>query len=179
MVRSLLTERFELQIHHQSKPVSGYEMTVASTGLKLSSTRASDFSSVSPTGPGRGNLDKDGFPVVGPGIKSSFSTDGETIRMTFRQATLAFLAGRLNSVISMRAGGSPGSTGPAIVIDKTGVKDLFDFRLEVLAPGGELGINVTNISQALEKQLGLHLTAVKATVDLVVIDHANRVPTPN
>src|SRR5205085_1668002 len=111
MMASLLADRFELVIHRESKPVSGYEMTVASTGLKITSTKGTGSSTTSTVGSGRGNLDRDGFPVLGPGIRSSFATDGDTIRMTFRQVTMAFLAGRLNSLISMRAGASPRSTG--------------------------------------------------------------------
>ncbi len=81
--------------------------------------------------------------------------------------------------MSMRGGGPPGPTGSTIFIDKTGLQDKFDFRLEVRAPVGDLGANVADISQAIEKQLGLQLTATKTTVDVIVIDHVDRVPTPN
>jgi uncharacterized protein (TIGR03435 family) len=104
---------------------------------------------------------------------------GDAIRMTFRQATMGLLANRLDALISMRAGGPPGGAGSAVFIDKTGLKDKFDFHLEVLAPASDLGVSIASISQALEKQLGLQLTAKKTTVDLIVIDHVDRVPTPN
>ena len=179
VLANLLADRFELVFHRQSKPVTGYEMTVAPTGLKISSTNGADPAAAATAGAGLGNVDRNRFPVPGPGITFSMVPDGDTIRMNFRQATMGLLANRLNALMSRSFGGPPGGTGSVIIIDKTGLKDKFDFQLQVPAPGSDLGVGVTNISPALEKQLGLHLTAAKTTVDLIVIDHADRVPTPN
>jgi uncharacterized protein (TIGR03435 family) len=179
MEENLLADRFELVFHRQSRPVTGYEMTVASTGLKISSTNGADPASTAAPGPGRGNADRNGFPVPVPGITFSMVFVGDTIRMTFRQATMGLLANRFTALISRRFGGPRSGTGSAIIIDKTGLKDKFDFQLQVPAPGNDLEVGVANISPALEKQLGLHLTATKTTVDLIVIDHAAKVPIPN
>jgi uncharacterized protein (TIGR03435 family) len=35
MLRTLLVERFKLEVHRQSKPVSGYALVVAKSGLKI------------------------------------------------------------------------------------------------------------------------------------------------
>ena len=77
------------------------------------------------------------------------------------------------------------------VLDKTGLTGKYDFNLEyagTLAPGGALSVTVASdgepssglpITAALEKQLGLKLTKTTAPFDVLVIDHAERVPTEN
>jgi uncharacterized protein (TIGR03435 family) len=72
------------------------------------------------------------------------------------------------------------------VVDKTGLPGLFDIDLEYspdaanpqmpdgLAPFPRAVNEQPGIFEAIEKQLGLKLTAGKAPVDYIVIDHVAR-----
>ena len=60
------------------------------------------------------------------------------------------------------------------VIDKTGLDGVFDFSLEwTTDPDGP------SIFTALQEQLGLKLEAKKGPVEVLVVDHAEKVPTDN
>jgi uncharacterized protein (TIGR03435 family) len=80
------------------------------------------------------------------------------------------------------------------VLDKTGLTGKYDFTLEytpVLPPGqllppgaqapaaGSASDPGLTIADALERQLGLKLTADKAKLDVVVVDKVEKVPTAN
>jgi uncharacterized protein (TIGR03435 family) len=66
---------------------------------------------------------------------------------------------------------------PPPVLDKTGIQGVFDIRVEIrLDPGAD---TFTIWQRALEEQLGLKLAAQKAPVEVLVIDHAEKVPTGN
>jgi uncharacterized protein (TIGR03435 family) len=177
MVKSLLVERFHLQAHAETKPVSGLELTVPPGGLKISPTTDSDFAIATP---GVRPIDKDGFPLLRPDVSFAMGTNTaeDIIRMTFRQVTMSFLAGRLNYLVSGRGQGFRGGSGSAIFIDKTGLTDKFNFHLEV-SGNADVGVSIAAISKAVEKQLGLGLHATKASVDRIVVDRVEPMPTPN
>src|SRR6185437_8341705 len=70
------------------------------------------------------------------------------------------------------------------VMDDTGFKDFFDFRLEwepdtEARPGGDAAVSLddvrrgSSIFRALQEQLGLKLEARKAPVEVLVIDRVN------
>ncbi len=92
MVKNLLIERFHLQAHPEAKPISGIEMTVAPAGLKISPAKDSENFAVPIEG--ARPIDRDGFPLLRPDLMFAMTTGGDAIRMTFRQRTSAFLAGR-------------------------------------------------------------------------------------
>jgi uncharacterized protein (TIGR03435 family) len=70
------------------------------------------------------------------------------------------------------------STGvPGPVLDKTGIKGVYDISVEVKPePGGDTFVAW---QRALQEQLGLKLEAQKAPLEVLVIDHAEKVPTAN
>ena len=177
MEKNLLADRFHLKTHAETKPVTGLELTVPPTGLKISPTTDSDFAVATP---GVRPIGKDGFPLLRP--DASFVmltvTTEDRIRMTFRQVTMSFLAGRLNFLASGRGQGFQGGSGSAIFIDKTGLTDKFNFHLEV-SGNADVGVSIASISQAVEKQLGLRLHATKTSVNRLVVDHVDPMPTPN
>jgi len=81
-----------------------------------------------------------------------------------------------------------GSTMPALalaltrpagrkVIDQTGIAGAFDFTLTYSADDGADG--APSIFTALQDQLGLKLEPQKGQTEVLVIDHAERVPTAN
>jgi uncharacterized protein (TIGR03435 family) len=177
MVKNLLTERFHLQAHAETKPVFGLELTVPPRGLKISPTTDTDFAIVPP---GARPIDKNGFPLLRPDVSFAMGTNTaeNTIRMTFRQVTMSFLAGRLNYLASGRGQGFRGGTGSAIFIDKTGLTGKFNLRLEV-SGNADVGVSIPSITQAVEKQFGLRLHTTKTSVDRLVVDHVDPEPTPN
>jgi uncharacterized protein (TIGR03435 family) len=70
------------------------------------------------------------------------------------------------------------------VVDKTGIQGYYDIDLKFAPETGPLagdprGTNLPDIFTAMQEQLGLKLVAQKVTVDTLVIDHADRIPTEN
>jgi uncharacterized protein (TIGR03435 family) len=72
------------------------------------------------------------------------------------------------------------------VLDMTGIKGLFDITLDwtrdegLRAPGSEPAeVAGPSLFTALQERLGLKMEARKGPVTILVIDHAERVPTGN
>ena len=70
------------------------------------------------------------------------------------------------------------------VVDMTGLKGRYDLDLDLAAylptEKPETPPDVTAIiTTALQEQLGLKLESRKATIDMLIIDHAQEVPTEN
>lgn len=177
MEKNLLADRFHLKAHPETKPVSGLELTVPPAGLKISPSTDSDFAMRQT---GAGPIDQEGFPLLRPDVSFAMRTvtTEDTIWMTFRQVTMSFLAGRLNDLASGQGQGLQVGSGSTIFIDKTGLTDKFNIHLEV-SGNAEVGVSIASISQAVEKQLGLQLHATKTSVNKLVIDHVDPVPTSN
>src|SRR6185312_3019261 len=71
MEKNLLADRFHLKAHAETKPVSGLELTVPTTGLKISPTTDSNFAIATP---GVRPIDKDGFPLLRPDVSFAMGT---------------------------------------------------------------------------------------------------------
>jgi uncharacterized protein (TIGR03435 family) len=189
MLQSLLEERFKLNIHHLTKPFPVYELTIAKGGSKLKE----NAESLEPFRPGASGLasDRDGFPQLPPG-KSGSATDvvNGINRMTTRGMPISFLIFSLGSQLGAITG--PNTFASGRIVDKTGLTGKYDFRLEYAgsngiggalslpsAPDGGEPTGGLPIIDALEKELGLKLTKSTAVYDVLVIDHAEKVPTPD
>jgi uncharacterized protein (TIGR03435 family) len=170
MMANLLAERFGLKVHRASKEVAGYNLTVTPGGPKLGSAVEST-ERFAPFSNRRGD-------------------DGK-MHATFANTSMAVLANRLGMVLSTGQRALPGSRPESVrVIDQTGIAGRFDFKFEFTAPSipGLSFANGTNVgaedipglvNEALAKQLGLKLIPRKITLDLVIVDHAERVPSAN
>jgi uncharacterized protein (TIGR03435 family) len=169
MIASLLAERFGLVVHRASKQISGFNLTAMPGGPKVGSTVEST-ERFAPFSERRG--------------------DDGLMHATFANTSMATLANRLGMVLSTGQRFASGSRPePVRVVDQTGLAGRFDFKLEYPAPSlpGRLGngINVDPddvrglIVEALAKQLGLKLTPTKITLEMVIVDHAERVPSAN
>jgi uncharacterized protein (TIGR03435 family) len=173
MFQHMLVERFGLKFHRDQKEVQGYNLVVGKTGPKFKECgpeppkdgAAPDSPQPRPGMPlSRG---PDGFPVPFPG-RSGVYTSGSRARGQWLRASIERLATDLSSSI-----GKP-------VINATGLNGKYDLYLYWVADnpmrpdtGGPA------IFAALQDQLGLKLEARKVTVPVVVVDHAERVPTEN
>ena len=158
MLQVLLADRFKLAVHRQPKDLQGYALVVAKTGSKLHLATVEEETGVSK-------------PLL-TGRRGNVSAD----RITLAQVAM-FLAGEL---------GAP-------VVDATGLQGVFQLRLE-WAPEGRPPLHKLEgggdgadpnaaeppgIFTALPAQLGLKLEARKVPVEVIVIDHVERVPTEN
>lgn len=108
----------------------------------------------------------------------------------FKQTSMALLANRLGLVLLAGQRHIPGRPPDfPRVNDRTGVAGRFNFELDFPAPsipglpGNGTSVEPEDIpslvAEALAKQLGLKLTPAKIALDLVIVDHAERVPSAN
>lgn len=91
--------------------------------------------------------------------------------VVFKRTTMAELAARLSGA------------GPQTV-DRTGLNGRFDFTLDYaryVSPDNPRIVSAVNDAQreAVEAQLGLKLTPKRIPLDLLIVDHAEKVPTEN
>ncbi len=148
MVKALLEDRFRLQVHHETKELPAFVMTVLKSGSKLKPSEASPANAdeTKPTRPS-------GLFLRGRG------------RLEGVQATLEMLT----TILGMQP-----EIGVRPLIDKTGLSGKFDFTLNWTPDGGtgstssDTGLSLFT---ALQEQLGIRLEATKAPVDVIVIDH--------
>jgi uncharacterized protein (TIGR03435 family) len=136
-LQSLLADRFQLQIHRETRVKQAYALVQAKGGSKLQRTP--------PDEPGRGGFSSGPRKMQGRGVSL---------------ASLAYsLAG---------PAGAP-------IFDRTGLEGQYDFTLEFAAQQGT-GDNETlpDIFAALQQQLGLKLEPIKAPIEMLVIDRAEK-----
>jgi uncharacterized protein (TIGR03435 family) len=109
--------------------------------------------------------------VGGDGAKLHEATGGggggttaEVGHLAFRGASMPALARRLSQQLH-----SP-------VSDKTGLKGLYDFTLDWQQDESVPGLSIFT---AVQEQLGLRVEATKDQVEILIVDHAERIPTAN
>lgn len=194
MLQNLLAERFHLALHHESKEFPGYELVVAEGGPKIKPYVPQENTG-DDSGGGRGR-DENGFPRLGPNASVAFSmsTRGGWAmqRARYRMPMAQFVMG-LGAAINESNGADAGVAMPRVT-DKTGLTGIYEFTLGfagLTAPIGSAGDpaapTVTDpgevgptLFKAIEEQLGLKLVKTKnVSVDILVIDRADKVPAEN
>jgi uncharacterized protein (TIGR03435 family) len=175
MLRNLLADRFKVQVHRETRSLPAYALVITKNGLKIPNTPP-------PTKePGNVGLGPDGFPSIPPDVRGVlfFNMNGQA-KMTAQQATMHELAAQLEKML-----GAP-------VIDETQLTAKFDFALRfspegLNGPGGrpiptatgiEAGEPLKDIFSALS-EIGIKLEQKKGPVEMLVIDHAEKIPTDN
>ncbi len=145
MLRTALEDRFKLRFHRETKQLPVYKLTIAKNGPKLKSS------------------DRDTNP----------SMRGGGGQLVARHATIANLAGQLKRSLGRD------------VIDETGLRGAYDFML-VFAPDenqqpipglprvAPVDPSGPSLFTALQEQLGLRLESSNGSVDVIVIDHAEK-----
>jgi uncharacterized protein (TIGR03435 family) len=173
MWRNLLAERFGVVLHHESREFQVEELVVAKGGPKLKDT-VEDLAAPPQPGPPKmknGDLLSPGFVSMifpGPPPKAHSVARAQPIS----QLT-AMLTNQLNRP----------------VLDKTGLTGRYDFVIDYGLRGSSLPPRPPepepaadpppDLAAALQQQLGLRLVAGKATLDVLVIDKAEKLPTAN
>ena len=182
MWQNLLKDRFGLVLHHESKELPVEVMTIAKGGAKLKETADPTIEPFTPDGSRK--FDKNGAPEMnGSGAIVMISLNGNqpTARMVARGLSLPEIAAKL------------GQNLHRTVIDRTGLSGKYDFTLQFTpdlsgfpvppglpsAPADAASEPAANVAAAVEKQLGLKLTSARERLDVIVVDHAGKMPTEN
>jgi len=155
MLQALLADRFKLQIHHTTKELPIYTLTVAKGGVKAKPAEGSERQQF----------------MFAPGNAGDASES--TIRAMVRNCTVSRITAMLGNIL-----GRP-------VVDRTGLQGAFNFDLLYEpdhdpgdSPMPAAGLGGAGMFEALEKQAGLKLESTKGPVDVIVIDRAEK-PSPN
>jgi uncharacterized protein (TIGR03435 family) len=169
MMRNLIVERFQMKAHRETRELSIYALVVDKNGTKLkaSADAAGEENTIATVKKDEG---KDGFPVLAPGAPGLVvETRNGRGRITAFHADVHMLAEFLSSQLG-RA-----------VFDQTGINGTFDFALYFRPENA--AADDTNpqptIFDALREQLGLRLDARKGPVEMLVIEHIEKVPVGN
>jgi len=180
MLRNLLAERFKLAVHHENRETQVYNLVVAKNGPKLKEwapppvNDANDAPKDGAPAPGQSlplKKDQDGFPVIPPGSGITVAIGPGHARLRLDNESTAKFAETIGGML-----GRP-------VIDATGLNGRYDFLLSwapeqrgALPSADDSG---PTLEGAIQSQLGLRLESKKGMVDVLVIDHAEKVPTGN
>jgi uncharacterized protein (TIGR03435 family) len=144
MLQILLTERFQLRLHQETRPAKGYALVQDKRGTKALKVHDKLC------GPDSGK----GGSVCGGFVINSASLDG--IRVSMKQLASA--------LAQQRDVGRP-------VADKTGITGTFDLQLRWSTAAGDEGLSVFT---ALQEQLGLRLDADTVETKVLSVDRVER-----
>jgi uncharacterized protein (TIGR03435 family) len=157
MVRKMLEDRFKLTVHHEKRELPAFVLTVGKNGQKLTPTQI-----------------KGPLPGMGFG-----RTDGGVL-LRVNNGTLDDLTDFLQSSVLDKP-----------VVNHTDIPGRFDIGIKFMPDDSEFKGHppkvpeetattetAPNLFDAIEQQLGLKLSAEKADVDVIAIDHVDK-PSPN
>ena len=184
MMQNMLADRFKLAIHREQKEMSGYDLAVAKGGPKLRKSTDEPVVLPEPVKRPDGSMEvptmgEDGYPKLPQGQGESLL--GFRARLFYpRMPMETFVA-----ILSFRLG--------APIRDLTGLTGKYDFALfwdsspldsrRASTPEASLADAVPEhgptLEQAVESQLGLKLVKKKQTVETIVVDRAEKIPTEN
>ena len=185
MLQQLLIERLSLAVHTEPREQVIYELVIAKGGPKLHAAEplpASDTASdgQEPIRQPRPDVqfDKSGNPHITPGQRGTVVIGTPTgSRLLGRAQRISDLASALEDQVGRR------------IVDMTGLGGRYDFSVDftresysgTMRNGAPTGENPSEpqIFQAIQDQLGLKLKAGKGLVDILVVDHFNKIPTEN
>jgi uncharacterized protein (TIGR03435 family) len=148
MLQALLADRFALKVHHETKELSVYALTVGKKGPKF---KKSDGSK-EPRLMFRGVLvQPDGSKII----------------------RLIVENGSMQELVDLYA-----KFMDRPVVDRTGLTERYDFTMDYEAnadtPGSFTELTGPGLFKAFEEQAGLKWEATKGSVEILVIDHAER-----
>jgi uncharacterized protein (TIGR03435 family) len=148
MLQTLIADRFKLSLHREKKELPVFAILVGRNGPRL---KAGDPTGQRSMGPAAGGL-------------------------AFTNTTIEDLADLLS--------GLPTISRP--VFDRTGLTGRFDFTIRLTAKTGDAGAEETKVAVAQAEPavfgdaldaLGLKLDSQRASIDMLVVDRAERTPT--
>ena len=159
MLRTLLAERFQLMVRHESRDMPVYALMIVRTDGRLGpGLRRRPEPNCDWFVPGRGMPDPNSATPLCGYLRGGQAT------LTYRGVTLARLASSLKL--------------DRLVLDRTGLTGLVDIDLAWALESAAAVDNAPSIFTAVQEQLGLKLEATRGNVDVLVIQSAQR-PTPD
>jgi uncharacterized protein (TIGR03435 family) len=154
LLQKLLADRCQLKLHHESRELSVYAITVAGGGPKMAISKAAPN-------------DPQGFGFRGLG-------DLSVINMNMKDFAMG-----MQSAVTDKP-----------VVDQTGLKDRYDFKLKWTPDDSQFAqfrtaLPITppktddpnappSLYTAIQEQIGLKIEATKAPDDVIVIDHVEK-----
>ena len=209
MLQNLLAERFQLTIHRETRQLPGYSLVVAKNGPKMTESHPSPAADNSgpalPTPFAAPKIGPDGFPALPasdagrPGLFLMMMPG--RARLVGQQQAMLDLANRLTGLMSRPVTDETGLTAKydfVLTFSPDGMS------APMGAPSGAVGMmipapppapsgaaagaasvgppegdNLPDVFRAVKEQLGLALEAKKGPVELIVIDHVEKMPTAN
>jgi bla regulator protein BlaR1 len=172
MIRNLLIDRFRLATHFEKREMAAYELVIAKGGIRFKPTAARTASSEAEEKPiwARG-LDRDGYVNLPPTFKGAVTAGEGKTRFVYSGESMGGFADWL----------SDQTRKP--VIDETGLKGIYDldFKWQADASDGPPALLdfISPLIDALPAQVGLKLESKKRRVEVLVIDHVEKIPTAN
>jgi uncharacterized protein (TIGR03435 family) len=172
MLRNLLATRFQLKSRLEIREVPIYALVPAKNGPKLKAATGGapqekpEQDQLAATQGGEGG---DGFPPLSlPTPRLVIQTRGGRARVTAKDVPLSRLANLLLGQVGR------------VVVDMTGLSGNYNFVL-YFTPEGPNSADGTDpgIFTALQEQLGLRLEPRRGPLEMLVIDHVEKVPTEN
>ena len=150
MVQTLLADRFQLKLHHDSKELPVYVISLGKTAPKLFPPKEGETHSIQIA------------PQMGPDQKvASFHITATRFSLTQLTDTFARQLGR-------------------VIVNKTGLDGDFDFTMDLTPDDSQPNpLDPSLLINAMRGQLGLNLQSQKAPVDFLVIDSAEKVAAGN
>jgi uncharacterized protein (TIGR03435 family) len=149
MLRTLLTERFKLAFHSDTRNLRVYELVVDKTGLRIHAVEEDN----------------------------SDLTTGSPLRTGMKRFA-DFLTVQLTIPVSMDPTQPSRAGGPAIpVIDKTGLTGLYDLPAGIRPEPDSNTFSLWQ--KVLQDKMGLRLEPRKSDLKILVIDAAEKLPTAN
>lgn len=169
MLQNLLVNRFKLALHREQREMPVYELVLAKNGPKFKPSPKDPAATddVSPSASSKLTMGSDGFPVLPPSVSMAWVNDRARMRAT--KETMETFAGKLSVQMDRP------------VRNMTGLKGEYDFELFWLpdsVAAADMNAGPT-LAQAVQDQLGLRLESKKGPVDVLVIDHIEKIPTEN
>ncbi len=163
MLQVLLEDRFRLKVHRETRELPVYTMTIAKGGLKILATKEG---SCIPLDLNHADQPSPNFCGRMTGKANGMHITDDAYGMSMAEIASRFLANRLDRP----------------VIDKTGLAGLFDAHLEFVRDNAAAtpdnpdaaADTAPSIFTAVQEQLGLKLSPDKGPVEVLVIDHVEK-----
>jgi uncharacterized protein (TIGR03435 family) len=161
MLEDLLSGRFNLLLHRETKLVRGYELAVGKNGPKIKEVSPANTEASVPAAAAFGPvaLDREGFPVL-PADRSGYESVNGRARMQGKDETMDEFARKLVNQLDLP------------VRNATGLAGRYDYSLYWASLSADN--SGPSLFTALESQLGLKLSAQRVAVTVLVIDHVER-----
>lgn len=148
MLQALLADQFKLALHREAKNIPAYVLAISKNGSKLHEATPGDTYADGLKGVGGRPLGPGG--IWGP----------ETGKLVGQGARIPEFVRVLSGYLDRP------------ILDKTGLKGDYDFTLDCHADFADRACSLTTV---LPEQLGLELNLQTAPVEMLVIDHAEKI----